>query len=139
LRQSGILASRLEDVENKMKRERTSAIGSNKAARPHLVNCRVQTYRFKNGQVVTAGVVKFAQLENLSIPIIGGSGAYRSASGFVSAGKPVKGFLSVDVLHLRQLRRWRHQARTPLCSRFPQSCACSLPAQKQSRRPDHGR
>jgi hypothetical protein len=66
-------------------------IGSNKAARPHLVNCRVQTSRFKNGQIVTAGLVKFSQLENLSIPIIGGSGAYRSASGFVSAGKPVKG------------------------------------------------
>lgn len=68
-----------------MKRERTSAIGSNKAARPHLVNRRVQTSRFQNGQIVTAGVVKFSQLENLSIPIIGGSGAYRSASGFMSA------------------------------------------------------
>jgi hypothetical protein len=60
----------------------------------------VQTYRFKDGQIVTAGVAKFSQLENLSIPIVGGSGAYRSASGSVGAGKPVKGFDSVDVLHL---------------------------------------
>jgi hypothetical protein len=60
----------------------------------------VQTYRFKNGQIVTAGVVKFSQLENLSIPIVGGSGAYRGASGVVSTGKPVKGFDSVDVLRL---------------------------------------
>jgi hypothetical protein len=44
--------------------------------------------------------VKFSQLENLSIPIVGGSGAYRGASGVVSTGKPVKGFDSVDVLRL---------------------------------------
>ena len=60
----------------------------------------VQTYRFKDGQIVTAGVVRFSQLKNLSVPIVGGSGAYPGASGFLTAGKPVKGFDSVDVLHL---------------------------------------
>jgi hypothetical protein len=34
-----------------------------------MLQC-VQTYRFKDGQIVTAGVVKFSQLENLTIPIV---------------------------------------------------------------------
>jgi hypothetical protein len=72
-----------------------------KAANPvnATLQC-VQTYKFKDGQIVIAGVAKFSQLENLSLPIVGGSGAYRGASGFVSAGKPVRGFDSVDILHL---------------------------------------
>lgn len=60
----------------------------------------MQTYNFRDGQIVTAGVVRFSQLKNLSIPIVGGSGAYRGASGHLTAGEPVEGFESVDVLHL---------------------------------------
>ena len=59
-----------------------------------------QTYKFKDGQIVTVGVVRFSQLKNLSVAIVGGSGAYRGASGHVTAGESVKGFDSVDVLHL---------------------------------------
>ncbi len=59
-----------------------------------------QTYDFDDGQVVTAGVVNFSKLDGVSIPIVGGSGAYRGASGFLGAGKPVEGYDSVDVLHL---------------------------------------
>lgn len=61
-----------------------------------------QTYKFKDGQIVTAGVVKFSQLKNLSIPIVGGSGAYRGASGQLTDGAPVRGFDSVDILHLER-------------------------------------
>ena len=57
-------------------------------------------HKFKDGQIVTSGVVKFSALDDLSIPIVGGSGAYRGASGEVGSGKPVKGFDSVDVLEL---------------------------------------
>ena len=60
----------------------------------------MQTYNFRDGQIVTAGVVRFSQLENVSVPIVGGSGAYRGASGHLTAGEPVEGFESVDVLHL---------------------------------------
>jgi len=60
----------------------------------------MQTYNFRDGQIVTAGVVRFSDLESISIPIVGGSGAYRGASGQLTAGEPVKGFASVDVLHL---------------------------------------
>jgi hypothetical protein len=59
-----------------------------------------QTYRFNDGQVVAQGVVNFSRLDGLAIPIVGGSGAYRSASGVLGAGKPVKGYDSVDILHL---------------------------------------
>jgi hypothetical protein len=59
-----------------------------------------QTYRFSDGQVVAQGIVNFSKLEGLAIPIVGGSGAYRSASGFLGAGKPVRGYDSVDILHL---------------------------------------
>ena len=59
-----------------------------------------QTYRFRDGQITTTGVVRFSQLDGLSIPITGGSGAYRGASGHLTLGPPVRGFDSVDVLHL---------------------------------------
>ena len=59
-----------------------------------------QTYEFKDGQIVAAGIVRFNQLEKLSAAIVGGSGAHRSASGEVTSGAPVKGYDSVDVLHL---------------------------------------
>jgi hypothetical protein len=64
-----------------------------------LLQC-TQTYKFNDGQIVTAGVVKFSQLKSLSIPIVGGSGAYRGASGHLTDGPPVRGFDSVDILHL---------------------------------------
>ena len=60
----------------------------------------VQTYKFKDGQIVTAGLVKFSALDDLAGPIVGGSGAYRGASGQVTSGEPVRGFDSVDVLQL---------------------------------------
>ena len=59
-----------------------------------------QTYKFRDGQIVTSGVVRFSHLDGLSIPITGGSGAYRGASGHLTLGTPVRGFDSVDVLHL---------------------------------------
>ena len=64
-----------------------------------MLQCN-QTYRFRDGQITTTGVVKFSQLEGLSIPITGGSGAYRGASGHLTLGAPVRGFDSVDILHL---------------------------------------
>jgi hypothetical protein len=56
-------------------------------------------YHFGDGQVVSEGVV---QLDSSSptIAIVGGSGAYRSASGEVGAGQPVNGYDTVDMLHL---------------------------------------
>ena len=59
-----------------------------------------QTYRFRDGQIVTTGVVRFSHLNGLTIPIVGGSGAYRGASGHLTLGPPVRGFDSVDIMHL---------------------------------------
>ena len=56
--------------------------------------------KFDDGQIVTAGLVNFSALDNLAIPIVGGSGAYRGATGQVTSGAPVRGFDSVDVLQL---------------------------------------
>jgi hypothetical protein len=58
------------------------------------------TYRFKDGEVVSAGVVRLSAGPATGFPIVGGSGAYRGAHGEVSAGAPVKGYDGVDVLHL---------------------------------------
>jgi hypothetical protein len=74
-------------------------VGAKADALKATLQC-AQTYKFKDGQIVTVGVVRFSQLKNLSVAIVGGSGAYRGASGFLTAGKPVKRFDSVDVLHL---------------------------------------
>ena len=62
----------------------------------------MKRYAWASGhsQIVAAGVVKFAQLDGLSVPIVGGSGAYRGAAGPLTAGDPVKGFDRVDVLQL---------------------------------------
>ena len=60
----------------------------------------IQTYDLRDGQIVTTGVVRFSDGADLQIPIVGGSGAYRGASGHVTAGAPVGGFDTVDVLHL---------------------------------------
>lgn len=59
-----------------------------------------QTYRFADGQIVTAGVVRFSRLEGLSVAVVGGSGAYSGARGELVSGKPAKGYASVDVLRL---------------------------------------
>jgi len=61
----------------------------------------VVTYRFTNGQVTAAGVVRLSDPKAV-LPIVGGSGAFTGASGTVTPGKPAKGddSDSVDVLHL---------------------------------------
>jgi hypothetical protein len=58
------------------------------------------TYQVKDGEVVTAGVVVLSAGSATRFPIVGGSGAYRGAHGEVSPGAPVKGYDSVDALHL---------------------------------------
>jgi len=57
-----------------------------------------QTYDLADGQIVSAGVVRFTALENLKVPIVGGSGAYRGVRGEIGSGAPEQGFDSVDVL-----------------------------------------
>jgi Allene oxide cyclase barrel like domain len=59
----------------------------------------VSTYRLKDGQVVSAGAVRLADGPGNRFPIVGGAGAYRGASGEITAGAPVKGYQGVDVLH----------------------------------------
>lgn len=61
------------------------------------LQCTV-TYRFRDGQVVAAGLVSFKP--GAQTPIVGGTGAYRLARGEAEAGAPVKGYDSVDVLRL---------------------------------------
>ncbi len=58
------------------------------------------TYRFSDGQVASAGVVRLSSARGARFPIVGGSGAYSSARGEVEAAAPVKGYDTVDVLHL---------------------------------------
>lgn len=58
------------------------------------------TYRFGDGQVVSAGVVRLDAARGQRFPIVGGAGAYASGRGEVEAAAPVKGYESVDVLHL---------------------------------------
>jgi hypothetical protein len=58
------------------------------------------TYRFEDGEVVSAGVVRLSDGPATRFPIVGGSGAYRGAEGEITPGAPVKGFDTVDVLHL---------------------------------------
>ena len=60
----------------------------------------VSTYRFKDGEVVSAGVVVLSSGGTIRFPIVGGSGAYRGAHGEVASGKPPKGYQGSDVLHL---------------------------------------
>ncbi len=62
------------------------------------LQCTV-TYRFRDGQVVVAGLVSLAK-PGARTPIVGGTGAYRLARGDVGNGAPVKGYDSVDVLRL---------------------------------------
>ena len=74
-------------------------VGPRARAERATLQC-TQTYRLRDGQIVTSGIVNFSRLEGLAIPIVGGSGAYRGASGQLTAGAPVEGFDSVDVLHI---------------------------------------
>lgn len=60
----------------------------------------VSTYRFEEGEIVSAGVVVLSAGGAVGFPIVGGSGAYRGARGEVTTGKPVKGYQGADVLHL---------------------------------------
>ena len=60
----------------------------------------VSTYRFKDGEVVSAGVAVLSAGGTIRFPIVGGSGAYRGAHGEVTSGKPAKGYQGADVLHL---------------------------------------
>jgi len=58
------------------------------------------SYRFADGEVVAAGVVRLDAGAQAGFPITGGSGAYRGARGEITPGQPVEGYDSVDVLHL---------------------------------------
>ena len=50
--------------------------------------------------VVASGVARLAAARGTRIPIVGGAGAYRLAGGDLEAARPVRGYDSVDVLHL---------------------------------------
>ncbi|MDQ3632164.1 MAG: hypothetical protein M3417_13020 [Actinomycetota bacterium] len=58
----------------------------------------VVTYRFGDGQVEAAGVARLAPGQRLAI--VGGTGAYKGVSGEVETAPPVKGYDSVDILHI---------------------------------------
>lgn len=58
------------------------------------------TYVFKDGQLVSQGIVTFSNTKRLAFPVVGGSGAYRGAEGEVTPGRPVKGFDGVDIIRL---------------------------------------
>lgn len=60
----------------------------------------LSTYRFQDGQIVSAGAVRLADGPANQFPIVGGAGAYRGAGGQIEPGAPVPGYESVDVLHL---------------------------------------
>ena len=58
-------------------------------------------YRFGDGQVVSSGVVRLGgDPAQIRIAIVGGTGAYASGRGEVGSGDPVKGYDTVDVLHV---------------------------------------
>jgi Allene oxide cyclase barrel like domain len=74
-------------------------VGRRASGENAVLQC-TQTYRLRDGQIVTSGVVRFTALDDIQIAIVGGSGAYRGASGHLATGAPVEGYDSVDVLHL---------------------------------------
>ena len=77
-------------------------VGPKAPAARALLQC-AQTYRFTDGgQIVTAGVIRFAELQTLAIPVVGGSGPYSGVRGQTTAGAPVEGADSVDVLALER-------------------------------------
>jgi hypothetical protein len=57
------------------------------------------TYRLQDGSIVGSGALKLGDPSSAGA-ITGGTGAYTGASGTITAGAPVKGFDSVDVLHV---------------------------------------
>jgi len=60
-------------------------------------------YRFADGQVVSAGVVRLdGAAGSARIAIVGGTGAYASATGDVGGGAPVKGYDTVDLIRLER-------------------------------------
>jgi hypothetical protein len=58
------------------------------------------TYGLKDGQLVAAGTVRLDKPRTVRFPIVGGSGAYRSARGEVTPGKASTPDDSIDVLHV---------------------------------------
>jgi hypothetical protein len=74
-------------------------VGPKRRAENALFQC-TQTYRFRDGQLVISGLVKFSALDDIEMPIVGGSGAYRGASGHMGSGAPIEGYDSVDVVQL---------------------------------------
>jgi hypothetical protein len=74
-------------------------VGPRARAQRATLQC-TQTYTLRDGQIVTTGIVSFSALDDVAIPIVGGSGAYRGARGHLTNGAPVQGFDSVDVLHI---------------------------------------
>jgi hypothetical protein len=58
-------------------------------------------YQLAGGQLVAQGVVRLSASTPASrIAIVGGAGAYKSVGGEVGAGAPVRGYDTVDVMHL---------------------------------------
>ena len=65
-----------------------------------LLQC-TSTWQFADGQVVGAGTIRLGgDNPDARFAIVGGTGAYRGASGEAAAGPPVKGYDSVDILEL---------------------------------------
>lgn len=73
-------------------------VGAKAAVFKATLEC-MTTYKFSDGEVTAAGVVKLSD-PKASLPILGGSGAYVGVSGVVTPGEPAKGDDSVDVLQL---------------------------------------
>jgi uncharacterized protein (UPF0261 family) len=72
-------------------------VGRKAASFDATLQC-TQTYDLADGQIVSAGVIRFSELADAKTAIVGGSGAYRGAKGELVAGPPAAGFDSVDVL-----------------------------------------
>jgi hypothetical protein len=66
------------------------------AARLHCVS----NYAFADGQIVAAGSVRLDRSKAVRFPIVGGSGAYKSARGEITPGEASKPHESVSVLHV---------------------------------------
>jgi hypothetical protein len=56
------------------------------------------SYRLAGGQLVATGVARLGS-PRASAPLVG-SGTYRGVRGEVSAGRPARGYATVDVLHV---------------------------------------
>jgi len=58
------------------------------------------SYRLADGQFATVGAIRLGGRPGASPTPIVGSGAYRGQHGEVASAPPVKGYESVDVLHI---------------------------------------